>query len=52
MKNKLDYVRFEVSSAVTMKNAVFWEVTPYGPCKIDVPLSPILVSLMMEVLRS
>jgi hypothetical protein len=23
------YVRFEVSTMVTMKNAVFWDVTPY-----------------------
>jgi hypothetical protein len=26
-------VRFEVSTAVTMKNAVFWDVTPRGSCK-------------------
>jgi hypothetical protein len=26
-------VRFEVFTAVTMKNAVFWDVTPYGSCK-------------------
>jgi hypothetical protein len=26
-------VRFEVSTAVTMKNAVFWDVTPCGSCK-------------------
>jgi hypothetical protein len=26
-------VRFEVSTAVTMKNAVFWDVTPSGSCK-------------------
>jgi hypothetical protein len=26
-------VRIEVFTAVTMKNAVFWDVTPYGPCK-------------------
>jgi hypothetical protein len=30
---KSNYVRFEVSTAVTMKNAVFWEVTPCGSCK-------------------
>jgi hypothetical protein len=24
--------RFEVSTAVTMKNAVFWDVTPCGSC--------------------
>jgi hypothetical protein len=26
-------VRFEVFTAVTMKNVVFWVVTPYGSCK-------------------
>jgi hypothetical protein len=25
-------VRFEVSTAVAMKNAVFWDVTPCGSC--------------------
>jgi hypothetical protein len=25
-------VRFEVFTAVTMKNAVFWDVTPCRPC--------------------
>jgi hypothetical protein len=27
------YVIFEVSMAVTMKNGVFWDVTPCGCCK-------------------
>jgi hypothetical protein len=27
------HVRFEVFTAVTMKNGVFWDVTPCGPCK-------------------
>jgi hypothetical protein len=27
------YVRFEVSTAVTMKSGVFWDVTPCGSCK-------------------
>jgi hypothetical protein len=27
------YVRFEVLTAVTRKNAVFWDVTPRGCCK-------------------
>jgi hypothetical protein len=27
------FVRFEVFTAVTMKNGVFWDVTPYGSCK-------------------
>jgi hypothetical protein len=26
-------VRFEVFTAVTMKNVVFWDVTTYGSCK-------------------
>jgi hypothetical protein len=33
-KTTLHYVRFEVFMAVTMKNAVFWDVTPCGSCKI------------------
>jgi hypothetical protein len=44
-----------------MKNGVFWDVTPCGPCKNRrlllvtanvVPSSPILVTLIMEVLSS
>jgi hypothetical protein len=31
--NDLCNVRFEVFTAVTMKNAVFWDVTPCGSCK-------------------
>jgi hypothetical protein len=27
------FVRFEVFTAVTMKNGVFWDVTPCGSCK-------------------
>jgi hypothetical protein len=27
------YIRFEVFTAVTMKNAVFWDITPFGSCK-------------------
>jgi hypothetical protein len=50
-------VRLEVSTAVTMKKAVFWDVTSCGSCWLlitanFVPNSPILVTLMMEVLRS
>jgi hypothetical protein len=46
---------------VTMKNAIFWDVTLYGsytnrletlPVANIVPSSPILVTLMMEVLCS
>jgi hypothetical protein len=32
-KLRLSYVRFEVFTAVTMKNGVFWVVTPCGSCK-------------------
>jgi hypothetical protein len=46
--------------AVTMKNAVFWDVMPLYFCSVRwlivtanaVPSSPILVTLMMEALRS
>jgi hypothetical protein len=31
-KNKSMYLRFEVFTAVTMKNGVFWVVTPCGSC--------------------
>jgi hypothetical protein len=27
------YVRFQVFTAVAMKNGVFWDVTPCGSCK-------------------
>jgi hypothetical protein len=27
------YARFDFLTAVTMKNAVFWDVTPCGSCK-------------------
>jgi hypothetical protein len=30
---KCQHVRFEVFTAVTMKNGVFWDVTPCGSCK-------------------
>jgi hypothetical protein len=29
----MNYVRFGVFTAVTMKNGVFWDVTPCGSCK-------------------
>jgi hypothetical protein len=34
-ENRIDscYVRYEVFTAVTMKNAEYWDVTPCGPCK-------------------
>jgi hypothetical protein len=31
--NMNEFVRFEVFTAVTMKNGVFWDVTPCGSCK-------------------
>jgi hypothetical protein len=31
--NNFSSVRFEVFTAVTMKNGVFWVVTPCGSCK-------------------
>jgi hypothetical protein len=53
------YVRFEVFTAVTMKNGFFWDVTP---CVRSVhrllvtasvvPRSPILLTLMKEALGS
>jgi hypothetical protein len=27
------YIRFNVFTAVTMNNGVFWDVTPFGSCK-------------------
>jgi hypothetical protein len=33
LKEYCNYVRFEVFMAVTMKNAVFWDVMPCGCCK-------------------
>jgi hypothetical protein len=29
----LSFVGFEVFTAVTMKNTIFWDDTPYGSCK-------------------
>jgi hypothetical protein len=51
-------VRFEVFTAVTMKNGVLWDVTPCGTLRqllvtaSVVPSSPILVTLMKEALSS
>jgi hypothetical protein len=33
IKESLNYVKFEVSTAETMKNGVVWDVTPCGSCK-------------------
>jgi hypothetical protein len=33
-KSNFHYVRFEVFTAVTMKNGVFWVVTPCGSCYV------------------
>jgi hypothetical protein len=51
------YVRFEVFTAVTMKNGVFWDVTPCGSCKNRhfrgiAPSPPIIVTLMKQALSS
>jgi hypothetical protein len=57
------HIRFEVFTAVTMKNGVFWDVTLCGCvflCSVRqllvtasvVPSSPILVTLMKEALSS
>jgi hypothetical protein len=32
-RREVQWVRFEVFMAVTMKNGVFWDVTPCGSCK-------------------
>jgi hypothetical protein len=58
-------VRFDVFMAVTMKNGVFWDVTPHGSCHLvflrsvrrllvtaSIPRSPILDTLMKEALSS
>jgi hypothetical protein len=53
------YVKFEVFTAVTIKNGVFWDVMPRSSCMSRrfggtsvVPNSPILVTVMKEVLSS
>jgi hypothetical protein len=33
LRRNIKYVRFEVFTAVTMKNGVFCDVTPCGSCK-------------------
>jgi hypothetical protein len=32
-EEEINYVRFEVFTAVTMKNGEFWNVMPCGSCK-------------------
>jgi hypothetical protein len=65
---QINILRFEVFTAVTMKNGVFWVVTPCGSCKkyqkflrsvrrllvaaSVIPSSPIRVTLMKEALSS
>jgi hypothetical protein len=53
------YIRFEVVTALTMKNGVDWDVKLCGSCRNRrlvtaslVPSSPILVTLMKEALSS
>jgi hypothetical protein len=56
--NLAKIVRFEVLTAATVKNAVFWDVTSFGSVlqlpvtAIVVPRSLILVPPMMEAIRS
>jgi hypothetical protein len=50
-------VRFEVFTAVTTKNAVFWSVPPCGSCQLlltanAIPRSQILFTLIMEATSS
>jgi hypothetical protein len=68
VQNVLVDIRFEVFTAVTMKNAVFWDVRPRGSSKnrcfggtqresvtnycLHFPSSTFLVTLKMEALRS
>jgi hypothetical protein len=33
IEHDLNVVRFVDFTAVTMKNAVFWDLTPFGSCK-------------------
>jgi hypothetical protein len=45
MKPVKPYVRFEVFTAVTMKNGVFWVVPPCGSCKnpnFEVSYAPVI----------
>jgi hypothetical protein len=35
-RQETKYVIFEVFTAVTMKNGVFWDVTPCGSCKSQI----------------
>jgi hypothetical protein len=51
-------IQIHIFTAVTMKNGVFWDVTPCSSVRRllvtanVVPSSPILVTLMMEALSS
>jgi hypothetical protein len=33
LSKRIIFARFEVFTVVTMKNGVFWDVTPCGSCK-------------------
>jgi hypothetical protein len=65
--NNISFVRFQVLTAVNIKNDIFWDVTLCGSCKnlvflrsvprllvtaSVVPSSPILVTMMKETLSS
>jgi hypothetical protein len=49
IKLHIFYVSFEVLTAVTMKNGVFWDVTPCGSCKNRV--SEVLSASFIRVTR-
>jgi hypothetical protein len=46
LNQSLQSVRFEVFTAVTMKNGVFWDVTPCGSCKNRLSASFIRVTII------
>jgi hypothetical protein len=61
--NEMKQVRFEIFAAVTMKNSVFWDLTPLREESLRsvrrlvvtanvIPIPHILVTLMMEALNS
>jgi hypothetical protein len=46
------YIRFEVFTAVTMKNAVFWDVAPFDSVRTDMPEDRVASIFRMEGLRT
>jgi hypothetical protein len=45
------YLIFEVITAVTMKNAVFWDVAPYRCCELNQRSSETLVEFTRSIWR-